>query len=171
MGYPSSGQITSFWLLTEIYSFQTFFCLNDLLDRNPGQDHDPLFTVSSPRDVIIHSNGDVRVETFKQRREGRKIITSENVVVADIGVAVYDALDYGVAECEQRTLSEELETVIDRMISCDDDDSDEGEDEGLGDEMDIVRSGLLKEILEKCERHLAVPSDADNHFQGVCRSV
>ena len=111
------------------------------------------------------------MKTFKQRREGRRTISSENDVVADIGVAIYDALDYGVAQEEQRTLSEELEDVIDKMISSDDDDIEEGEDEGLGEEEDIARTGLVKEILEKCKSHLAVPSDADSHFQGVCRSA
>ena len=89
--------------------------------------------------------------------------------MADVGVAIYDALDYGVSQEEQRTLSEELEDVIDKMISSDDSDVEEGEDEGLGEEVDIARTGLLKEVLEKCKKHLAVPSDANSHFQGVCR--
>ena len=90
--------------------------------------------------------------------------------MVDVGVAIYDALDYGVSQEEQRTLSEELEEVIDEMISSDgDDDVDEGEDEGLGEEVDITRTGLLKDVLEKCKSHLAVSSDANNHFQGVCR--
>ena len=105
------------------------------------------------------------MKTFKQRREGRRTISSENDVVADIGVAIYDALDYGVAQEEQRTLSEELEDVIDKMISSDED------DEGLGEEVDVARTSLVKEVLEKCQSHLAVPSDADSHFQGVCRSA
>ena len=112
------------------------------------------------------------MKTFKQRKEERRTISSENGVVADIGVAIYDALDYGVAQEEQRTLSEELEDVIDKMISSDDDDDiEEGEDEGLGDEVDIARTSLVKDVLEKCKSHLAVPSDADSHFQGVCRSA
>ena len=153
-----------------LVNFQTLSCLNDLLDKHQNQDHDTLFTISHPQDIIIHSDGDVHVETFKQRGDERKTITSENVAVADVGVAIYDALDYGVSQEEQRTLSEELEDVIDKMISSDsDDDVEEGEDEGLGDEEDIARSGLLKEVLDKCKKHLAVPSDADSHFQGVCR--
>ena len=112
------------------------------------------------------------METFKRRRAGRRTISSENDVVADIGVAIYDALDYGVAQEEQRTLSKELEDVIDKMISSDDyDDIDDGEDEGLGEEVDISRTGLVKEVLEKCKSHLAISSDADGHFQGVCRFV
>ena len=110
------------------------------------------------------------METFKRKRLERRTISSENDVVADIGVAIYDALDYGVAQEEQRTLSEELEDVIDKMISSDDD-IDDGEDEGLGEEVDIARTGLVKEVLERCKTHLAVPSDADSHFQGVCRFV
>ena len=148
--------------------FQTLSCLNDLLDGHPSRDHDTLYTISNPKDITIHSDGEVHVETFKQRREERRTVTSENVVVADVGVAIYDALDYGVAREEQRTLSEELEDVIDKMISSDDD-VEEGEDEGLGDEVDIARTGMVKEVLEKCKSHLAVTSDANSHFQGVCR--
>ena len=158
------------WLSSSLFYFQTLSCLNDLLDRHQSHDNDTLFTISNPQDVIIHSDGDVHLETFKRRRGERRTISSENSVVADIGVAIYDALDYGVAQEDQRTLSEELEDVIDKMISSDDnDDIDDGEDEGLGEEVDIARTGLLKGVLEKCKKHLAVPSDANSHFQGVCR--
>ena len=93
------------------------------------------------------------------------MIKSENVAVADIGVAIYDSLDFGVAEDEQRTLSEELEQVIDRMVSADED----AEDEGLGEECDAARSVLVREIMDRCRVHLALVEDADTHFKGVCR--
>ena len=96
------------------------------------------------------------------------MIKSENVAVADIGVAIYDSLDFGVAEDEQRTLSEELEQVIDRMVSADED-AEDAEDEGLGEECDAARSVLVREIMDRCRVHLALVEDADTHFKGVCR--
>ena len=98
------------------------------------------------------------------------MIKSENVAVADIGVAIYDSLDFGVAEDEQRTLSEELEQVIDRMVSADED-AEDAEDEGLGEECDAARSVLVREIMDRCRVHLALADveDADTHFKGVCR--
>ena len=65
---------------------------------------------------------------------------SENEVVADVGMVIYAALDFGVAEDEQRVLSEELESIINLMVSSDDE--DEVQDEGLGDETDDLEDNL-----------------------------
>jgi hypothetical protein len=49
-------------------------------------------------------------------------------------------------EDEQRILSPELEEMIDKMKSAD----DEEEDEGIGDEVDGKRTGICSIILELC---------------------
>ena len=98
-----------------------------------------MYTIASPADIVLHKDGEVHQNTFALKKPARKMIKSENVAVADIGVAIYDSLDFGVAEDEQRTLSEEVEQVIDRMVSADED----AEDEGLGEECDAARSVLV----------------------------
>ena len=127
-----------------------------------------MYTIASPADIVLHKDGGVHENTFALKKPSRKIIKSENVAVADIGVAIYDSLDFGVAEDEQRTLSEELEQVIDRMVSADDD-AEDAEDEGLGEECDAARSVLVMEIMDRCRVHLALVEDADTYFKGVCR--
>ena len=92
----------------------------------------------------------------------------ENVGLADIGMAIYDCLDYGVRPEEQRTLSERLENIIDRLVSAEAEEEEE-EDEGLGEEGAVRRSGLVEDILEKCREHLELPSQAENHYKAVCR--
>ena len=127
-----------------------------------------MYTIASPADIVLHKDGGVHENTFALKKPSRKRIKSENVAVADIGVAIYDSLDFGVAEDEQRTLSEELEQVIDRMVSADDD-AEDAEDEGLGEECDAARSVLVMEIMDRCRVHLALVEDADTYFKGVCR--
>lgn len=129
-----------------------------------------MYTIASPADIVLHKDGEVHQNTFALKKPARKMIKSENVAVADIGVAIYDSLDFGVAEDEQRTLSEELEQVIDRMVSADED-AEDAEDEGLGEECDAARSVLVREIMDRCRVHLALVDveDADTHFKGVCR--
>jgi hypothetical protein len=78
---------------------------------------------------------------------------------------IYDALDYSLPEDEQRTLSPELEEIIDKMTSAD----DEEEDEGIGHEVDVKKTGLCSSILELCRLHLAVRREADSHYKSVCR--
>ena len=91
----------------------------------------------------------------------------ESVGLADIGMAIYDCLDYGVRPEEQRTLSERLEQIIDRLVSAEAE--EEEEDEGLGEEGAVKRSGLVEDILERCREHLELPSQAETHYKAVCR--
>ena len=63
-------------------------------------------------------------------------MTSYTQVVAELGVVVYTALDFSLAEEEQRSLSSGLEHLIDMMTSAD---SEQGNtqdlvDEGIGQE-------------------------------------
>jgi len=94
------------------------------------------------------------------------------LAIADLGAAIYDALDFSVPEDSQRTLSTSLENLIDRMTSADDDeDEEEGEDEGIDDGYEIKQSGLCRVILEKCRHHLAAKSEAESHYRAVCRAL
>ena len=96
----------------------------------------------------------------------------ENVVVADIGMTIYDCLDFRLGKEEQRTLSERLEQIIDRMVSAEEEEEEDAEDEGLGEEEVVVRrSGIIEEILEKCREHLERPSQAETHYRAVCRAL
>ena len=55
------------------------------------------------------------------------------------------------------------------MVSAEDEAYDEVEDEGLGEEVGVRRSGIIEEILEKCREHLELPSQAETHYKAVCR--
>ena len=91
------------------------------------------------------------------------------MAIADLGAAIYDALDYSLPDDSQRTLSTSLENLIDKMTSADEDeDEEDGEDEGI-DEGYVKQSGLCRMILELCRHHLAAKSEAESHYRAVCR--
>ena len=129
-----------------------------------------IYTIRSPKDILVECDGSVHEETFCVGEEGRRVARVENVVVADIGMTIYDCLDFRLGKEEQRTLSERLEQIIDRMVSAEDEEEEDAEDEGLGEEEVVVRrSGIIEEILEKCREHLERPSQAETHYRAVCR--
>jgi len=143
--------------------YQTLVCFEAHL-KSKSEDEN-LFSISRTEDVIIHSDGRIHEDTFKNRR--RNVMKSENEVVADVGMVIYTALDFGVAEDEQRVLSEELESIINLMVSSDDE--DEVQDEGLGDETDDCE--LIEMVLDLCRSHLAVSKQAATHYKAVCRAL
>ena len=96
------------------------------------------------------------------------ILRSESLAIADLGAAIYDALDYSVPEDSQRTLSTSLENLIDQMTSADEDE-DEGDDEGIDDVYEVKQTGLCSLILDQCRHHLAAQSEAESHYRAVCR--
>merc|ERR1719370_2295762 len=95
-------------------------------------------------------------------------MTSLATGVAELGVAIYEALDWSMSQdvYVERTLSPELENVFDVMTSADD---IELLDEGIG-EM-LVTSRLCENGLELCRHHLALSNVAADHYQQVCRAL
>ena len=78
---------------------------------------------------------------------------SESLAIADLGAAIYDALDYSLGRDEQRTLSGSLENLIDKMTSADEDCEDGGDDddEGIDDYEGVIKqSGQCTMVLDLC---------------------
>ena len=71
---------------------------------------------------------------------------------------VYDALDYRLPGDQQRELCAGLEAAIDRMVSGD----GEEEDEGLGEE---ETSGLTGLVLGLCRARLEGGGQPDSHYR------
>ena len=86
----------------------------------------------------------------------------------DLGLVIYEALDYGIGEDEERQLSEYLENFMDYMTN--------GGDEGIeaaadDDDEQPASMGLGDEILEMCEMQLSAPEEARYHYRNVCRAM
>ena len=79
------------------------------------------------------------------------ILKSESLAIADLGAAIYDALDYSLESDEQRTISGSLENLIEKMTSADDQDDDMNEDdEGIDDDGMVKLSGQCSMVLDLC---------------------
>merc|ERR1712179_452362 len=124
--------------------------------------------ISRYQDIKMSKEGSIHLNTFTMCEGSRVTMTSLATGVAELGVAIYEALDWSMKQdvSVERTLSLELENVFDVMTSADD---IELLDEGIG-EM-LVTSRLCEKVLELCRHHLAVPDEAAEHYQQVCRAL
>ena len=119
-------------------------------------------------DIRISEEGFIHPNTFTMGEGSRVSMISMATGVAELGVAVYEALDWSVSQdlSVERSLSPELENVLDVMTSADD---LEQIDEGIGEV--LVTSRLCEKVLDLCRHHLAAPNEAAQHYQQVCRAL
>ncbi|CAL8259861.1 unnamed protein product [Boreogadus saida] len=102
-------------------------------------------------------------------------------VIESLGIMVYNALDYGLKETEERELSAPLEQLINHMINMAEAEKDacydEGyeateEDEEAEDEPGCAPgTRCYRDLLKICTSHLPGQSDAPIHYQAVCRAL
>eukprot|EP00092_Neocalanus_flemingeri_P014386 GFUD01015518.1.p1 GENE.GFUD01015518.1~~GFUD01015518.1.p1 ORF type:complete len:691 (-),score=152.70 GFUD01015518.1:104-2176(-) len=154
--------------ITEEHAWALVYQSLEILDNIIDDDQTEFYRIETARDILLTSDGCVHFNTFYLNRHNRNILRSESLAIADLGAAIYDALDYSLPDDSQRTLSTSLENLIEKMTSADED--EEGEDEGI-DEGHVKQSGLCRMILELCRHHLAAKSEAECHYRAVCRAL
>ncbi|XP_063228893.1 protein spire isoform X2 [Bacillus rossius redtenbacheri] len=133
--------------------------------------------------VLIHRDGHVHASTVFGGRHAsgsRSPMTSEKELVSHLGYTVFQALDFGFGEEEQRELSPDLSRLIDRMTSADEvreaqhETDDEGIERDSGDsDEESSQYCTLDTVIEHCMNHLAAstPQEADAHYRAVCRAL
>ncbi|CAL8247962.1 unnamed protein product [Lota lota] len=131
-------------------------------------------------DVIIQRDGLVRFR-YDENPEAKSIPCRSTEVIESLGIMVYNALDYGLKETEERELSAPLEQLINHMINMAEAEkdacSDEGyeateEDEEAEDEpVCVAGTRCYADLLKICTSHLPGQSDAPSHYQAVCRAL
>jgi len=171
---------------------QALQCLSKLLDDLARSDT-IAHVVSSTQHILINNEGKVHRNTFiSSKQSQRQKIVTENKTVAELGVVIFNALDFGLKDDEERQLSPALENMIDLMTSADESDDLSGscdtDDEGIEDDHDdttdennknqprdpggtVLKSGTCDSLIQLCRHHLALPSEADTHFRAVCRAL
>jgi len=147
--------------------YQGVTCFLRLSGRQSTTSSSVCYLVRGMGDIMISKEGFVHPNTFIMD-EGREFMTSMATGIAELGVAVYDALDWSLSKdvSVERNLSLELENALDVMTSADD---VEVLDEGIGEEEVISR--LCEKVLNMCRHHLAMSYEADDHYQQVCRAL
>ncbi|NXL48889.1 SPIR2 protein, partial [Podilymbus podiceps] len=101
-------------------------------------------------------------------------------MVQSLGFAIYRALDWGLDENEERELSPRLEQLIDLMTNSDSEDSGcATADEGYGGQEEEEEGGegppravrTFGQAMRCCAARLADPTEAQAHYQAVCRAL
>ncbi|CAL8338682.1 protein spire homolog 1 isoform X2 [Gadus morhua] len=131
-------------------------------------------------DVIIQRDGLVRFR-YDEDSQAKSIPCRSTEVIESLGIMVYNALDYGLKETEERELSAPLEQLINHMINMAEAEKDacydEGyeateEDEEAEDEPGCAPgTRCYRDLLKICTSHLPGQSDAPIHYQAVCRAL
>ena len=140
-------------------------------------------------DLLLTGDGRVHEDSFLEKTSRgvqRTPMTSFSSGIAELGVVVFEALDWGIPEGMSRRLSEELEALIDLMVSADDQDQ---QDEGISIGEEEMVSSLCRKITHSCRRHhspvsplpssncpltsfLQVKSDgAEVYYRQVCQDL
>ena len=132
--------------------------------------HLPILLVEKPHQMLLTDDGTIHQDSFTRPGVNRKRMSSFGQMVAELGVVVYTALDFSLAEEESRALSSGLEHLIDMMTSADMDNSQEMEDEGIGGDEEKGKD-VVEKVLELCRHHLAVSAEAGLHYKGVVRAL
>ncbi|XP_061030380.1 protein spire homolog 2 isoform X3 [Eubalaena glacialis] len=134
-------------------------------------------------DILLRRDGSVSAQREPGAAESTVMVSpasSEAQVVQSLGFAIYRALDWGLAEHEERELSPQLERLIDLMANsdCDDDGGGGAADEGYGapEEEEEAEGGprvvrTFTQAMRLCAARLTEPRGAQTHYQAVCRAL
>lgn len=168
--------------------YQTSKCIRKEWEKDTRK----CYCLFDTEEIQIHKDGYVHPATIKEFNTGlRSLADNEYQLVSSLGLVIFKALDYGLSESEERSLSNQLERLIDIMTSADQDDEgttsdddaesqngDEGierdaeEDETNDDSNSKQLQGVtLSKVMEICANRLACPGQADGHYKAVCRAL
>ncbi|XP_006816914.1 protein spire homolog 1-like [Saccoglossus kowalevskii] len=103
--------------------------------------------------LLLHKDGLCSVELSQSSEVAgnNKNGQTERCAIYELGLVIYSALDYGIVGDDERTLSSDLQTLLERMTegnSHDDQESvDLSVDEGIADEQDFNESEELEDVI------------------------
>uniref|UniRef100_H2MK37 Spire-type actin nucleation factor 2 n=1 Tax=Oryzias latipes TaxID=8090 RepID=H2MK37_ORYLA len=131
--------------------------------------------VKDPSSLLLYRDGTVAL-----RPNGRALVQS-------LGVVIYQALDWGLDDSEERELSPQLERLIEKMVAGVQEEgvrsttknstSDEGYSGQEEEEEEQQQEGTtrpvctFRQVMALCASRLANPSVAPEHYQAVCRAL
>ncbi|RWS08449.1 protein spire 1-like protein, partial [Dinothrombium tinctorium] len=144
--------------------YQTIKCIQ-------AADHKhQLCPISHPKYLFIHKDGTVHEKSIKAKDADRPIASSLSAVLYSFGVTLYQALDYGLSEDEERNLDPNLELLIEyltfdesndgyKKIEEDKDTKDEGiERDSSEDENDhaLRTDKIIEKVIEELRKSTKV---------------
>ncbi|XP_070203043.1 protein spire homolog 1-like [Littorina saxatilis] len=139
--------------------------------------------------VCLNREGEVRIRSGGSNGSGKgppggeyypskykKRHATEHDAVQTLGRVIFEALDYGIGEAEERPLSHGLETLIETMTRSEEDDGEDTEnqsadDEGIEKDAEEDHHCTFKEVARLCTQHLSSRQDANYHYRAVSRAL
>ncbi|XP_076238699.1 spire type actin nucleation factor isoform X2 [Calliopsis andreniformis] len=167
--------------------YQTAKSLSRLPDNN-------FYELTELSQIVLHKDGDVWLGDLI---ESKQPPVSERKVIFSLGMIIFNALDFGLDEQEERPLSPDLEALITLMTSSNEECVGETEerpqetdDEGIErdssdadvDEFSVQKSNdsyeerssiyTLKNVMQLCTRHIQTTVEsAEAHYKAVIRAI
>ncbi|XP_022902268.1 protein spire [Onthophagus taurus] len=146
--------------------------------------HSAYHNITDVDQVYFQTDGNIHPNTrLGKTPDNNRRVCSEQELVTSLGVVIYNALDKGYDADEERSISQDLNTLINDMITDDHNLSHhETDDEGIerdseeADESSTSRVSqhiTLTQVIARCERHLAslTKSQAESHYRAVVRAL
>ncbi|XP_076449610.1 protein spire homolog 1-like isoform X2 [Babylonia areolata] len=138
--------------------------------------------------VCVNRDGEVHIRSGGPNGSGkgppggeyypyRKRHATEHDAVQALGRIIFEALDYGVGEAEERPLSHGLEMLIDSMTRAEEDgegtdtESQSADDEGIEKDAGEEQHCTFRDVARLCTQHLSSRQDANYHYRAVCRAL
>ncbi|XP_050442130.1 protein spire isoform X2 [Adelges cooleyi] len=177
--------------------YQCAKCFKYAFEREPNKCR----VVRSLEEVRIHKDGYIHPSTIIRTNEtveshdnsekfgndDSKTVLKHHVI-ASLGYIVFQILDFGIDNDEERSLNPELESLIKRMVdtfeygcnaqSMDHGQSGETDDEGIErdsaecEELLQNNFATFDDVLEECSRHIGVTGlGSEIHYKAVCRAL
>ncbi|CAB1323309.1 unnamed protein product [Coregonus sp. 'balchen'] len=167
-------------------------CCSGLRVPHPATVTSVVYLVKDPSSILLLRDGTVSPQQEpcnNDDTDGPPLPPiAERQLVQSLGVAIYQALDWGLDDSEERELSPQLERLIERMVGGDhslgadcsggNGTTDEGysgqeeeEEEEEGEKGPIRPVCTFSQVMTLCASRLANPALAPEHYQAVCRAL
>ncbi|XP_055790357.1 protein spire homolog 2-like isoform X2 [Salvelinus fontinalis] len=149
-----------------------------------------VYRVKDPSSILLLRDGTVSPKQEPDDTDGPPLPPiAERQLVQSLGMAIYQALDWGLDDSEERELSPQLERLIERMAGGDHslqadsgggngttDEGYSGQEEEEEEEEEGEKGALrpvctFSQVMTLCTSRLAIPALAPEHYQAVCRAL
>lgn len=137
---------------------QTIQCLKNIFKSNN------LSPIHSSEHLFISKDGSVHQKTFFDNRNENSKQLNGNQLMSSLGVVLFQALDYGLMEDEERCIGHQLESLIDRLTTGQHNEEN-NRDEGI--ETDFEP---FDDVIKICVLRTTLPDPSD-HYRAVCRAL
>lgn len=122
------------------------------------------------RNLNVHRDGSVHV-SFEPDDSTMELACSEQKVMDQLGLLVYQALDYKTPDNDECIISDEMEFII-KLMTEENISMDEGIEQDAGDSLEKTQGETVHfdHVLEICAQRI-VPAVPDEHYRAVCRAL